>query len=71
MTKKKVLSILLIICMLMSLMPTFAFADEDGQPGTTPVQTEQTGKGEGDDPLITNPTDNNQIIEEEPKEEPQ
>ena len=35
MTKKKVLSILLIICMLMSLMPTFAFADEDGQTGTT------------------------------------
>lgn len=43
MTKKKVLSILLIICMLMSLMPTFAFADEDGQPGTTPVQTEPAG----------------------------
>ena len=49
MTKKKVLSILLIICMLMSLMPTFAFADEDGQPGTgTTEVTGQTKDADGE-----------------------
>ena len=52
MTKKKVLSILLIICMLMSLMPTFAFADEDVKPGTTPVQTEPAGTV-GGEPTVT------------------
>ena len=39
MTKKKFVSILLVICMLMTLMPTFALADDDGQ--TPPIVDEQ------------------------------
>ena len=58
MTKKKVLSILLIICMLMSLMPTFAFADEAGQPGQKPVQTEPAGT-DGEEPIVTPEPDKN------------
>ena len=54
MTKKKFVSILLVICMLMTLMPTFALADDDGQ--TPPIVDEQplTDPTPGDP---TNPTD--------------
>ncbi len=45
MTKKKFVSILLVICMLMTLMPTFALAEDGAQPPVTTTE-EQTPEPE-------------------------